>query len=95
MADQQQMQIRIPDEVLKGRYANLAYVNASKEEFVLDFGVILPQQRAGIITDRIFMNPGHVKRVIEVLQRVMAEYEKQHGSVQAAETPREIGFQTA
>ncbi len=91
----QQIQIRIPDEVLRGTYANIMRVDTTREEFILDFGALNPQQGAGIITNRIFMNPGHVKRMIEVLHRVMAAYESQHGQVIAAEQNKEIGFQTS
>ena len=92
---QRQIQIRIPDDVLKGHYANIVHITSSKEEFLFDFGTVNAQQGNGIITDRIFMNPTHVKRMIELLQRVMQQYETAHGSVSSAETPQEIGFTTS
>ncbi len=88
----QQIQIRIPDDVIRGHYANIMRANTTPEEFILDFGTLNPIDGQGLITSRIFMNPGHVKRMIEVLKNVMEIYEKQHGAVDAAVTPKEIGF---
>ena len=94
--ERKQIQIRIPEDVLKGRYANIVQINTTREEFILDFGVVNPQQGNGIVTDRIIMNPGHAKRMIEVLQRVMDHYEKTHNiTVSPSETHKEIGFKTS
>ena len=97
MPDQKttQIQIRFPEETLKGRYANIVRIDATPEEFIMDFGLVNPSQANGIITDRIIMNPRHVKRMIEVLGKVMGSYERSHGTVHPAEDPKEIGFQTA
>ncbi|OGY89308.1 MAG: hypothetical protein A3B30_03785 [Candidatus Komeilibacteria bacterium RIFCSPLOWO2_01_FULL_52_15] len=93
--EKREIQIRIPDDVLKGRYANIVRIDTTREEFIMDFGVINPQQGTGIVTERIIMNPAHVKRMIEVLNRVMQGYEKSHGTVAPAEQQKEIGFTTA
>jgi hypothetical protein len=90
-----QIQIRISDEVMRGSYANIVRIDTTREEFIFDFGALNPQQASGIITNRIFMNPGHVKRMIDVLNRVMTRYESQHGQVAPAEQNQEIGFQTS
>lgn len=89
---EKQIQIRIPDDVLKGHYANIVQAHTTREEFILDFGVFHPVQGTGIVTDRIFMNPAHVKRMIGVLSNLMIAYEKHHGSVAEATEPKEIGF---
>lgn len=90
-----QLQVRFPEETLKGRYANMVRIDATPEEFIFDFGLINPSQGNGIISDRIIMNPRHVKRMIEVLNRVMSSYEQTNGIVSPSETPKEIGFQTS
>ncbi|MBI4128857.1 MAG: DUF3467 domain-containing protein [Parcubacteria group bacterium] len=91
--NQQQMQVRVPEEISKGRYANIVRVSTTKEEFIFDFGAVHPQDATGVISDRIFMNPAHVKRMIEMLARLMEQYEKNFGTVSPAEAPREIGFE--
>ena len=91
-----QIQVRIPEEVVRGRYANTMFVNNTQEEFMLDFGTFLPQQNQILVSDRIYLSPAHTKRVIEALQRQMAAYEKSHGTVTAgidiAEQTKEIGY---
>lgn len=87
-----QLQIRVSDDVFKGRYANIVRVHRAPEEFMLDFGVVSMADGTGMVTDRIFMSPGHVKRFIGLLQNVMREYEAKHGAVESVESQPEIGF---
>ena len=96
MADQepqQQIQIQMSEDVAKGRYANLASINWSPEEFTLDFALIHPS--GGQMVSRVVMSPGHVKRLAETLQRSLTAYEGQVGQLQAAQEPKgELGFKT-
>jgi hypothetical protein len=39
---EQQVQIKVTDEVLKGAYANMVQVAHTQEEFILDFMNLLP-----------------------------------------------------
>ena len=88
-----QMQIKISDEVLKGNYANAMQVAHTKEEFLLDFMNLSPHQGMGIVSSRIIMSPGHVKRVIVALQDNLKKYEDQFGKIEQADAPNpEIGF---
>lgn len=92
-ADKKQLQIKISDEVLKGNYANAMSVGHTKEEFMLDFMNLSPHQGVGIVSSRVIMSPGHVKRVISALQDNLKKYEGQFGNVEQAEAPNnEIGF---
>lgn len=89
---QQQAQIKITDEVLKGVYANFMQVLHTPEEFVLDFMNVFPP--SGIATARIMLSPGHMKRIIAALEDNMKRYEAAHGVVTAAEAPaQKIGFE--
>lgn len=78
-----ELKIKISDEVLRGTYANTLLVTHTAEEFVLDFILSLPPQAA--CTARVLLNPRHLKRIIQALQKNLAAYEAQHGPV--AETP--------
>jgi len=94
--NQQAIQIKITDEVLKGFHANMMSVAHSKEEFVLDFINVYPWQRNGIVGSRVIMTPGHIKRVIAALSENLQKYEKQFGKITEAKAPsEEIGFKTA
>lgn len=98
MANQQQIQIKISDDVLKGVYSNLVVVGHSKEEFTMDFVSVSPAQGQGVVTAKVFLSPGHAKRLLAALSDNIGKYEKQFGTIQAAqEAPvnGEIGFRAA
>ena len=89
--NQQEIQIKASDEELKGRYANLAMINHTKEEFALDFINVLPPQ--GQLLSRIYMSPGHAKRFLSALEDNLKKYEKEFGTIEEAEPIRkDIGF---
>lgn len=77
--------IKINDEELKGRYANLVRISHTREEFILDFINLVPPQ--GAVTARVVMSPGHLKRFIGALQGNLANYEEKFGQIHAAAEP--------
>jgi hypothetical protein len=88
-----QLQVKVPDEVLKGIYANMLQVGHSREEFVLDFMNLFPP--AGIVSARVVVSPAHMKRMVAALQDNLKRYEQQHGQIEAGEAPEhKIGFRT-
>ncbi len=89
---QQEIKVKIGDEVLKGCYANTLLVSHTAEEFVLDFILSLPPQ--AVCNARVILHPGHLKRVIEALRQNLARYEATHGAVSSAPDPGRggIGF---
>ncbi len=89
----QQIQIKITDETLRGSYANMLQVAHTSEEFFLDFMNIMPP--AGIVSARVIVSPGHIKRMIAAMQENLKHYEEQFGEVKAAAVPdHRIGFKT-
>ncbi len=82
---EQKIQIKVPDEIMKGAYANAMAVFHTREEFVIDFLNVFPP--AGIATARIITSPGHVKRIIRALQENLTRYENQFGKVEEAAPP--------
>src|SRR3989338_10557041 len=91
--NQQNINIKISDEVLKGQYANMMMITHTQEEFVLDFMNVLPPQ--GIVVSRVITSPGHIKRIIAALAENLKRYEGQFGTVKEASAPaQEIGFRT-
>lgn len=92
MANNQKIQINITPEQARGSYANLMSISNTKEEFVLDFFMILPP--TGSLVSRIIMSPGHLKRTISVLQERLAIYERENGQVSEISSPGKpnVGF---
>lgn len=80
--------IKIKDEVAAGVYANNMVVAHSREEFVMDFIYISPQQ--GIVNARVITSPGHMKRIIRALQENMRKYELQYGEIIEALPPKDL-----
>jgi hypothetical protein len=89
---QQEIKVKIGEEILKGCYANTLLVAHTAEEFVLDFILSLPPQ--AVCNARVVVHPGHLKRIITALQQNLARYEAAHGVVTAAPDPGQgsIGF---
>lgn len=81
----QGVNIKIGDEELKGRYSNLVRISHTREEFILDFINVVPPQ--GMVTSRVIMSPGHVKRFVSALSANLAGYEQSFGALVEAEPP--------
>jgi len=86
----QQINIKITDEVLGGKYANMMQVAHTKEEFILDFMNVMPPN--GIVNARIITSPGHIKRIVKALDENLKKYEATHGKIEEASAPNELGF---
>ena len=85
-----QINIKITDEVMAGRYANMMQVAHTKEEFILDFANIVPPQ--GILNARIITSPGHVKMIVKALQVNLKKYEDTFGEIEESRPPKGIPF---
>ena len=92
MSDQQQIQIKARDEDLKGVYSNLMQILHTKEEFILDFFLVSPP--SGVLSSRVIMSPGHIKRMMGALKDNIEKYEGQFGKIEEAKSPeiREDGI---
>ncbi len=80
---EQRIQIKLPDEIAGGVYANNMVVGHNREEFVMDFIYAAPPQ--GRVNARVIVSPGHMKRIIRALQENLRKYEAEHGPI--PETP--------
>ncbi len=83
------MNVKITDEELKGRYANLVRITHTREEFILDFINMVPPQ--GAVISRVITSPGHLKRLIRALAGNLELYEKSFGSIEEAAEPTSDG----
>ena len=72
-AKKQEIKIKMPDTVTGGVYANNVLITHSKEEFIMTFIMVIPPN--GIVTSRVIMSPGHMKRFIGALHTNMGKYE--------------------
>jgi hypothetical protein len=88
---QQEIKVNFPPQLQGGVYANNMLVAHTKEEFIMDFIMLVPPN--GTVTSRVIISPGHMKRIIYALEDNVKKYEASFGTIQAAEEPKgKIGF---
>lgn len=85
MADRQ-MRITADNDTRRGTYANLALISHRKEEFVIDFLFVDPQTQTpkadqALLTSRVILNPGHMKRLFQAVGENIQRYEKNFGKI--------------
>ncbi len=72
--------IDLPKE-LKAVYANVAFINFTPAEMVLDFAQVLPRTPRGALTARVIMSPIHAKLLHAALGQNLANFERQFGEI--------------
>lgn len=77
--------IQLNEMVAAGVYCNLALVNHSPSEFVLDFIQMMPGVQQANVRSRVILAPLHAKRVLNALQQNIANYEQQFGEIKEVE----------
>ena len=75
----QAIQIKMPDEIAGGVYANNMVVGHTQEEFVMDFIYVAPP--AGRVNARVIVSPPHMKRIIRALIENVKKYEAEYGPI--------------
>ena len=62
---QGQINIELDEKTAEGTYANLAIINHSASEFVVDFVAIMPGVPKAKVKSRIVLTPQHAKRLLK------------------------------
>lgn len=90
---EQGMQIQISPEVARGGYANLAMINHSFSEFVVDFAHVLPVTPPQVFS-RVILAPDQAKRLLMALNENISRYEAEFGPIKL-QNPKPQGGLTA
>ena len=77
--------VKVNDEMIGGVYSNHMVVAHSREEFFLDFMMMLPSM--GALVSRVVVSPGHMKRIVQALTENVKRYEKKNGPISASAEP--------
>jgi hypothetical protein len=77
-----EVQIRLKEEMAGGVYANSMMVQHTREEFVMDFAMVV--QGSGSIVARVVTSPTHLKRIAAALEDNLTRYEKIYGPIRNA-----------
>lgn len=81
-----QINVELSEEIAEGEYSNLAIINHSPSEFVVDFIRVMPGVPKAKVKSRIVLTPQHAKRLLRALGDNVARYESQHGEIRDVES---------
>ena len=84
---QGQINIELDEGVAEGTYSNLAIINHSVSEFVVDFINIMPGTPKSKVKSRIILTPQHAKRLTKALAENVQRFESAHGEIKDYEQP--------
>ncbi len=79
--------IEVDPEVAEGQYSNLAIINHSVSEFVVDFVNIMPGNPKSKVKSRIILTPQHAKRLAQALSDNVRKFEAAHGEIKDYDKP--------
>jgi len=82
-----QINIELDDKTAEGTYANLAIINHSVSEFIVDFVSVMPGQPKAKVKSRIILTPQHAKRLVKALAENVKRFEENHGEIKDYEQP--------
>lgn len=82
-----QINIELDENVAEGIYSNLAIINHSVSEFVVDFVNIMPGVPKNKVKSRIILTPQHAKRLVKALNDNIRRFEAAHGEIKDYEQP--------
>ena len=83
----QGLQLELPQDVAQGQYSNLAIIQHSHTEFVLDFARVVPNVPKAQVKNRVIMVSEHAKRLLQALQENVARYESEYGRIEILNQP--------
>lgn len=84
---QGQLNIELDEKIAEGTYSNLAIINHSVSEFVVDFINVMPGAPKARVKSRIILTPQHAKRFVKALQDNVSKFENLHGEIKDYEQP--------
>ncbi len=91
---QQQINIELGEKEAEGIYSNLAIINHTPSEFVIDFVRFFPGVPKARVHARIVMTPQHAKSLARALEENIQKYESTFGEIKlfGDQKTKEFGF---
>ena len=84
---QKQINIELDEKTAEGTYSNLAIINHSVSEFVVDFISLMPGAPKAKVKSRIVLTPQHAKKFLKALHDNVERFEKANGKIKDYEQP--------
>jgi len=85
--NQKQINIELDEKTAEGIYSNLAIINHSVSEFVVDFISMMPGAPKAKVKSRIILTPQHAKKFLKALGDNVGRFEKAHGTIKDYDQP--------
>lgn len=82
-----QLNIELDDKTAEGTYSNLAIINHSVSEFIVDFISVMPGQPKAKVKSRVILTPQHAKRLAKALADNVHKFEQSHGEIKEYDQP--------
>ena len=80
--------IELDEKVAEGIYSNLAIINHSVSEFVIDFISVMPGSPKNKVKSRIIITPQHAKKFSKALNDNIKRFEESFGSIKDYDNPK-------
>jgi len=85
--NQKKINIELDEKMAEGIYSNLAIINHSVSEFVVDFISLMPGAPKAKVKSRIVLTPQHAKKFLKALSDNVDRFEKAHGTIKDYDQP--------
>ncbi|MDA8589496.1 DUF3467 domain-containing protein, partial [Flavobacteriaceae bacterium] len=70
------LNLELDENLAQGTYSNLALINHSVSEFVVDFINVMPGVPKAKVKSRIILTPQHAKRFSKALNENISKFER-------------------
>jgi len=84
--------LKLDENLAQGTYSNLALINHSISEFVVDFINIMPGVPKAKVKSRIILTPQHAKRFSKALKENISRFEKTNGEIKDYDNKQSINL---
>ncbi|MGL4609865.1 MAG: DUF3467 domain-containing protein [Trueperaceae bacterium] len=75
-----EFKLELDKDTARGRYANMAVIAHTKDEFMIDFALAYPGQPP-LVSSRIITSPHHAKALLKSLEDNIKRYEERFGEI--------------
>ena len=84
------LNLELDENLAQGTYSNLALINHSVSEFVVDFINVMPGVPKAKVKSRIILTPQHAKRFSKALNDNISKFESSNGKIKEYENQNPI-----
>ena len=82
------LNLELDENLAQGTYSNLALINHSVSEFVVDFVNVMPGVPKAKVKSRIILTPQHAKRFSKALNDNISKFESSNGKIKEYENSK-------